>query len=222
MTTTRYLASIALMGLAAAAAQSPAQQSPAQQSPSSPAGAASPHQREVTNAGGTEAQPGTGTDPGSMATPHQQSVTQMPARGAAAAPTFVKMAAVSGMTEVELAKLALEKSSNAEIKQFAERMISDHTKANTELKGIASQKGLDVPTSLDADHAAMVKSMSTKSGKEFDAAYARHMAADHDRAVTLFQSESSDTDKELAAFAQNTLPLLQSHQKMAQHLASMY
>jgi putative membrane protein len=205
---------MATMALSAAAfAQSPGKM------PSSPAGASSPHQRDATNTSGTEVEPA--TDPFSAATANQQRVSQTPARSAADAQTFVRTAALSGMTEVELGKLALAKSSNAAIKQFADKMVTDHTNANMELKGIASGKGLEVPTSLDPDHAAMVKSMSAKSGKDFDSAYAKHMAADHDKAVALFQAESGDTDAELAAFSTRTLPTLQAHQQMAQRLASM-
>jgi putative membrane protein len=190
------------------------------QTPSSPASGSSAHQRDATQTSVDEAQPTVGSDPGSIATPHQQRVTQAPGRGALASPMFVTMAAQSGMTEVELGKLALNKSSNADVKQFADTMVKDHTKANDELRAIASSKQLDVPSGLDADHAAMVKSMSSKSGKDFDSAYAKHMVADHDKAITLFKSETKDTDKELAAFAQKTLPILQNHQQMAQRLPS--
>jgi putative membrane protein len=196
----------------AAFAQSPGQM------PSDPAGASSSHQRDATNTGGTEVEPT--TDPFSAATANQR-VSHTPVRGAADAQTFVKTAALAGMTEVELGKLALAKSSNADIKQFADKMVTDHTKANMELKGIASGKGLEVPTSLDPDHAATVKSMSAKSGKDFDSAYSRQMVADHDKAVTLFQAESGDTDAELAAFAKKTLPTLRTHQQMSQRLAAM-
>jgi len=189
------------------------------QLPSDPAGASSPHQRDATNTGGTEVEPT--TDPFAAATANQERVFHTPARGAADAQTFVKTAALAGMTEVELGKLALAKSSNADIKQFADKMVTDHTKANVELKGIASGKGLEVPTSLDPDHAATVKSMSAKSGKDFDSAYSKQMVADHDKAVTLFQAESGDTDAELAAFAKKTLPTLQTHQQMSQRLAAM-
>jgi putative membrane protein len=190
-------------------------------SPTSPAGASSPHQRDSSNSASTEVSPSSGTDPGSMASPHQQNVTQAPGRGAAQTPMFVKMAALSGMTEVELGKLAQNKSSNPDIKQFASTMITDHTKANTELQAIASAKGLGMPTGLDADHAAMVKSLSNKTGRDFDSAYAKHMVADHDQAVALFKTEINDTDPEMAGFAQKTLPVLQQHQQMAQRLASM-
>lgn len=178
-------------------------------------------QREFLSAQVVESQPTSGTGPGAMATPHQQNVTQAPGRGAAASPQFITMAAQSGLTEVELGKLALNKTSNPDVKKFAAVMVDDHTKANQELQSIASSKNVSVPTALDADHAAMVRSMGNRSGKEFDAVYAKHMVADHDKAIDLFETETGDTDQDLAAYAKKTLPVLQNHQQMAKRLAAM-
>ena len=132
--------------------------------------------------------------------------------------TFVKTAAQDGMTEVAVAKLALEKSGNDEVKQFAQKMVHDHEQANAQLTQIAKSKGLTVPTKLDAKHEAMVKSMSARSGAAFDASYAAHMAKAHATAVALFESASKSSDPDLAAFAQKTLPTLEVHKQMADSL----
>jgi putative membrane protein len=132
--------------------------------------------------------------------------------------TFVQNAALDGMTEVELAKIALQKSKNDQVKQFAQKMSQDHSQANEQLASIAKQKGLTVPTKLDAKHEAMVKSLSSKSGAAFDKAYADHMAKDHSKAVALFQSASKSSDPDLAAFAQKILPTLQEHKQLADNL----
>jgi putative membrane protein len=136
-------------------------------------------------------------------------------------PGFVKLASQDGMTEVALGKLALMKSSNPDIKQFASRMVQDHSKANVQLSEIAKKQGIPVSKKLDAEHAAMVKMMSDKSGADFDTAYTSDMLADHKKAITLFQNEATDhADPDLASFAQSTLPVLRQHQQMAEQLTN--
>jgi putative membrane protein len=132
--------------------------------------------------------------------------------------TFTEHAAQAGMTEVELGKIAQTKGKSADVKAFGAQMVKDHGKANMELASIAKPKGLTVPTKLDAKHQAMVDELSAKSGAEFDAAYAEHMAMDHDKAVDLFTSASQSSDKDLAAFAKKTLPTIKEHKKMAEAL----
>jgi putative membrane protein len=142
-----------------------------------------------------------------------------PAQKAGATPaTFVTTAAEDGMTEIALAKLAETKSSNSEIKQFAQKMDQDHGQANARLAQLAHTKGLTVPNELDKKHQAMVTAMSHKSGAAFDASYSEHMAKAHAKAVALFESAAQSSDKDVAAFANKTLPTLHEHQKMANNL----
>lgn len=131
---------------------------------------------------------------------------------------FVKTAAEDGMTEIGLAKLALKKSSNNDVKQFAQKMQQDHEQADQELAGIARSKGLTLPKKPDAKHEAMMKTLSAKSGAAFDRQYADHMAKDHAKAVALFQAASQSSDPQLAAFAKKTLPTLEEHKQLADNL----
>jgi putative membrane protein len=133
---------------------------------------------------------------------------------------FVEKAALDGMTEVELGKLAQQKASSAEVKQFGAQMVKDHGKANAELTSLAKPKNLTVPAKLDAKHQQMVDELKSKSGAEFDAAYAEHMQMDHSKAVDLFTAASKGSDPEIAAFARKTLPTLKEHKKMADALPS--
>jgi putative membrane protein len=135
-------------------------------------------------------------------------------------PDFVRLASQDGMTEVQLGKMALTKSSNPDIKSFANRMVKDHSKANRQLSAIATKQGIAVSHNLDAEHAAMLKEMSDKSGAEFDAAYTQDMVSDHKKAIALFENEETDTDPGLASFAKSTLPVLLEHQKLAQQLTN--
>jgi putative membrane protein len=149
------------------------------------------------------------------------STAALAAETAASAPAptvFVKKAAQDGMTEVEAAKLALSKSQDKQIRDFAQRMVTDHGKANAELASIAKTKGIDAPKTLDAEHQAMVDTFKEKSGAEFDSAYAHHMNMDHSKAISLFEGAAKTSDADLAAFAQKTLPTLKEHKKLAEKL----
>jgi putative membrane protein len=131
--------------------------------------------------------------------------------------TFATKAAQGGLAEVQLGNLAKDKASNPDVKSFGERMVADHTKANDELKEIASKKGITLPTSMDAKSQATYDRLSKLSGAEFDRAYMRDMVADHKTDVNEFKQESErGTDPDLKAFAAKTLPTLQEHLQMAE------
>ena len=133
---------------------------------------------------------------------------------------FMMEAAMAGMEEVELGKLAATRGSSDAVKQFAQRMVDDHSKANEELTQIASTKGVTLPTALDAKHQADVAKISQLSGADFDRAYIKEAGVkDHNKAVKLFQGEADKgKDADLKAFAAKTLPTVQEHQRMAQEL----
>jgi putative membrane protein len=144
------------------------------------------------------------------------------ASGTIAAPdkAFVMEAAQGGMAEVELGRLAAEKASNADVKQFGQRMVDDHGKANDELKGFASQKNITLPTELDAKHKATRDRLSKLSGDAFDKAYMTEMVADHNKDVAAFMRASKTAkDPDLKAWAEKTLPTLQDHQRMSKEVA---
>jgi putative membrane protein len=131
---------------------------------------------------------------------------------------FVAKAAQDGMTEVELGKVALDKSKDAKVREFAQRMVTDHGKANRELASIAKQKGIEAPKQLDTEHQDMVKKMKSQDGEAFDLEYSRHMNMDHDKAIDLFEATSQSSDAELAGFAKKTLPTLKEHKQLASKL----
>jgi putative membrane protein len=134
----------------------------------------------------------------------------------AADKAFARKAAMGGMAEVEMGKLAQEKASNAQVKEFAARMVTDHGKANEELKGVAGAKDITLPTSMGPEHKAAMDKLSKLSGDAFDREYMKDMVADHDKTVADFQKEAKGgKDADVKGFASKTLPTLQEHQKMA-------
>jgi putative membrane protein len=212
--------------LVAGAAAGAAAQTQTQTSPD-PSAASSPHQRQSTNTGANEAAAtSNGTDPSAASSAHQHESMKNPMKAetdraveAGSNPaTFVKTAALDGMTEVELGKLAASKSSTSDVKRFAQKMVQDHQQADQQLAAVARSKGLPVPTKLDAKHQAMVEDLSSKSGAAFDSAYASHMAKAHTKAVALFEAASQSSDPDVAAFAKKTLPTLQEHEQLANNL----
>jgi putative membrane protein len=132
---------------------------------------------------------------------------------------FAKEAAIGGLTEVQLGKLAQQKASSEAVKQFAQKMIDDHSKAGDQLKQVASSESLSLPDSLDPKHQAAIDKLSKLSGPEFDKAYAKDMVKDHEKDVSEFQAESQGgTDANVKQFASQTLPVLQQHLELAKDL----
>jgi putative membrane protein len=132
---------------------------------------------------------------------------------------FVKDAFVGGLSEVELGKLAVQKASSDAVKQFAQKMIDDHSKANDELKAIAAKENITVPDSLDSKHQSKVEKLSKLSGADFDRAYIKEELKDHQQDVRDFQQEAkSGSDPDVKSFASKTLPTLEDHLNTAKEL----
>lgn len=130
--------------------------------------------------------------------------------------TFASKAAQGGMAEVELGRMATQQAANAKVKQFGQRMVDDHSKANEQLKSIASNKGVTLPNMLDSKDEATKNKLSSLRGAEFDKAYMEDMVSDHEKDLAEFQHEADHgTDPDMKAFAAKTLPTLQHHLQMA-------
>jgi putative membrane protein len=132
---------------------------------------------------------------------------------------FAMEAAMGGMAEVEMGRLAAQKGASDEVRQFGQKMVDDHSKANEDLMQVASGKGWSLPTALDAKHQAEMQKMSALSGDAFDRAYVKMMVKDHKKDVAEFQKESTrGADAEVKSFATRTLPTLQEHMQMIQRI----
>ena len=135
--------------------------------------------------------------------------------------TFVRKAAEGGMAEVKLGQLAKEKGSNKAVKEFGDRMVKDHSKANDELKEVASKKGITLRDSMNATDKALYGRLSKLSGDAFDKAYMSAMIKDHQEDVSEFRQESqSAKDPDVRQFAAKTLPTLEEHLRIARNTTS--
>lgn len=125
---------------------------------------------------------------------------------------FAVKAADANLAEIELGKLAMEKATDERLKDFAERMISDHQTANNELMTIATSLNITLPPVVSEDHVAKQRKLRDKSGEAFEEEYIDIMVKDHDRTVSLFEDAASDArNADLQAFAAKTLPTLKKH-----------
>jgi putative membrane protein len=125
---------------------------------------------------------------------------------------FMVKAASGGMMEVELGQLAAAKSTNPRVKSFGSMMVSDHTKANDELKALAAQKNITLPATIGEDHQKHVNDLKEKNGKDFDKAYMDMMVDDHKEDVDHFDEAAKDAkDGDVKSWASKTLPVLRMH-----------
>ena len=133
---------------------------------------------------------------------------------------FAAKAAQGGMAEIALGRLAAEKASSSDVKQFGLRMVEDHGKASDELKAIAQRKSLELPTDMRDGHKQLRDRLAALSGDEFDRQYIQAMVKEHREDVDLFRRQADQgKDADLKQFAASTLPTLQDHLKMAEAAA---
>ena len=133
---------------------------------------------------------------------------------------FAVKAAQGGMAEIALGRLAAEKAASSDVKQFGQRMVEDHGKANDELKAIAQRKSLDLPSDVRDERNQLRDRLAALSGGEFDRQYIEAMVKDHRDNVDLFRRQADQgKDTDLKQFAASSLPTLQDHLKMAEAAA---
>lgn len=191
----KYLYGVIIVGGVLAAGAVVAQQT-RQAAPSQPAAPTAPAQAAAPAAA-------PGSDQGKLSAADQK---------------FIQSAAVGGLFEVEAGRLA-EKSANRQVKKFGARMVRDHGAANAKLKQIVTAQGGTVPQSLDQDHQQQLDHLRALHGQEFAQAYMQNMVKDHDTDAQEFgQAAQSLDDPQLKSFAQQTLKVIEAHDKMAHQI----
>ncbi len=132
---------------------------------------------------------------------------------------FARKAASGGHAEVELGRMALGKSTNVEVRQFAQRMVKDHTRANLELSELAQSQHLLLPRVAEGEDAANIKRLGGLSGSAFDRAYMDLMVEDHQHDVADFGKEADQgQNAQIKTLARTLLPTLQEHLQLAQQV----
>ncbi len=136
--------------------------------------------------------------------------------------TFIQDAAQGGMAEIQAAQLAQTTSHSAKVKMFAQKMITDHTQADDQLKQIATSKGATLPTTVNDMEMQQMTTLQGEKGRQFDHDYLTGQVTDHTQMVQVFQTEAQNgTDPDLKKFAADTLPIIQSHEDLAKKMTMM-
>lgn len=129
-----------------------------------------------------------------------------------ASSSFLVKAADGGMAEVDLGKLAQEKSNNSKVKEFADMMVHDHSIVNDQVKALAAQRNVTLPSSVGDDHKKTMDDLAKKTGKDFDKAYIDDMVSGHKKVLDMFQDASKNVkDTEVKTLIDNTIPKIQMH-----------
>ena len=136
---------------------------------------------------------------------------------------YVQKSAMSDLFEVESSKLALQRSQNAEVKDFAQRMISDHTKSTQKLEGLLQSASLATapPTELDRAHQRMLQKLQNAPAAQFDRLYMQVQVKGHNDALKVQQGyERNGGNDQLKAFAGDVSPMVQDHLAQARQILS--
>ena len=133
--------------------------------------------------------------------------------------SLIKNGIEGGMTEIAASQLAVKNSTNPQVVSLAKTIIDDHTKADSTLKWMESDKLITEKDTISGEHQELIDSLAKKTGAEFDKAYLEMMVKGHEEAVDLFTEASDDKNETIKTFAANTLPTIQMHLDKAKELA---
>jgi putative membrane protein len=132
---------------------------------------------------------------------------------------FASDAARGGLMEVRAGELARQRATDPGVKQFAERMVTDHSRANAELERSATQKGVVLPTDLESKQQRHLDHLQNLSGADFDKAYIKSMVSDHKEDSKEFDKAAQNVDdQDLKAFASRTAGVINQHLQQAKDL----
>jgi len=134
---------------------------------------------------------------------------------------FMKDAAQSGMAEVKMGELASSNAESQPVKDLAQKIVTDHKKANEELKQLAMKKTVTLPDAVTEQQKTMLQHLTGLKGREFDTAFKQHAVENHQKSVDKFKTASEKAkDADIKAFAAKTLPTLQQHLALAKQLTA--
>ncbi|MFO0949989.1 MAG: DUF4142 domain-containing protein [Isosphaeraceae bacterium] len=180
-----------------------------------------------------QAQQGTGT--GRTGTQQGDATTQTGRQGANAGgqqtagkaavndSLFMQAAAISGLAEVGLSELGLQRATDPRLKEFSRRMIDEHNKVNSELTTLAGQMQASIPRGIDARAAFCAQSLAGLSGEEFDKCYAKAQCVAHEDALAMFKAEAErGRDQNVRAFAARNVSHIEEHLRTIKPIAQKY
>ena len=150
------------------------------------------------------------------------STKMIPATVSKADQDFAVNTAIAGMTEIQAAQMAEQKTKAKDVKDYAEMMVKDHTAAADKLKTIATQKNITLPATLTPDAQKDLDNLQQETGNKFDKDYMAMMVSDHKKVIGAFENESKNgSDADIRAFADSTLHTLRLHLEKAEMCQKM-
>lgn len=133
--------------------------------------------------------------------------------------TFIQNAAKANQDEIDLGTLAQQKSSNSQVKSYANTLVNDHTKNKQEVENLAGKMGVSIQPHEGATARAEYQQLQGMSGAMFDRTFASQMVQDHEKAISMFEQELKDTqDTALRSYINSTLPVLRKHLTEARNI----
>jgi len=132
---------------------------------------------------------------------------------------FITLAAQTDMAEAHLGQLAADNASSQAVKDYAQMLVTDHTKDYDQVSALARKAGLNVPTALDPNHIKKIAPFEKLKGRAFDRRFAHEMVTGHETAIAAYDKASQDgQNPDLKAYAKQTLPVLEKHKNEAEQL----
>lgn len=129
---------------------------------------------------------------------------------------FILLAAEGGMMEAQLGQYAIQKAESPKVRDLGKVMVGDHSKANEELRGLASRKKTSLPANLSDKKQKEVNALKEKKGRDFDEAYSKFMVQDHQDHIAIFKEEAEKGDDlDVKAWAAKMVSTLERHKKLA-------
>lgn len=132
---------------------------------------------------------------------------------------FMPDAIQAGLTEAEMGRLAKTNGQSDAVRQFGQRLVDDHQRANRQLLAVANRLGVTLPGEPDAAHQQHLTEMASLRGLEFDASFVRHIVIGEEALLGMMMKEAKyGQSRDLRDFAQNLIPTLEQHLRIATEL----
>lgn len=131
---------------------------------------------------------------------------------------FLMQAIQGDLAEIKLGELAQQKGQSDEVREYGAKLVQDHSKSLEEARQLAEAEGIEVPEEPSPEAQQVHEQLMGLSGEEFDREFVRSMVEDHEKAVSLFETQAEGSDTDTADYAEKTLPVLEEHLQIAESI----
>jgi putative membrane protein len=132
--------------------------------------------------------------------------------------TFLQDAIQGSLAEVQMGELAQQNGGSEDVKAFGQTLVTDHSKSMDQASALAKSMNVEVPTEPKTEAQQEYEKLQALKGAEFDKQFAEHMVMGHQKEIEKFEEQAQDGDDEVAQYARQTLPVLNTHLDMAKKI----